>query len=162
MSDGLFQTIKTNFIYIIMAISIIISMIYDYMNKNELKQVEEDRIIPKSTMLHLIALGGVVVIVVIIQMIRGSQDFQKEAFKKTKVPKSHVLNKVNSEEYKKITNDTTRKELEKLYNSTAFKNKLREKGEKPENWNWQLKEKSEKVVYRDHESSNEDEDLSHI
>jgi hypothetical protein len=136
-------------------------MVYDYINKSEIKQTDDERIIPKSTVLHLFALGGIVIIIIVIQMIRGSQEFQKEAIKNPDIPKSHTANKVNKEEYKRITEDTTKKELEKLYNSTAFKQKLREKGEDVKNWNWQAQEKAHKVVYRDHESS-EDEDLSYI
>jgi hypothetical protein len=161
MSDSIFQTIKSNLLYILMLIAIVISMVYDYIYKSEVKHTDEERIIPKSTMIHLVALSGIIIIIVVIQMIRGSQDFQKEAVINVKVPESHAANKVNKEEFKKVTANTTKKELEKLYNSTAFKQKLREKGEDVKNWNWQAKEKAERVVYRDHESS-EDEDLSYI
>lgn len=162
MAESTFQTIKTNFIYILMFIAIIASMIYDYINKKEEKvNNDEERLIPKSTVLHLVALGGIILIVIVIQMIKGSKDFQKEAVRNTKVPRSHVVNKTSPDEFKRVTEETTRKELEKLYNSAAFKQKLREKGEDVKNWNWQAKEKAGQVVYRDHESS-EDEDLSHI
>ncbi len=161
MAESTFQTIKSNIIYIIMLIAIIVSMVYDFINKTEKKTNDEERLIPKSTVLHLVALGGIILIIIIIQMVRGSQEFQKESIKNTKVPTSHVTNKMSGEQYKRVTEETTRKELEKLYNSTAFKQRLREKGEDVKNWNWQAKEKAEKTVYRDHESS-EDEDLSHI
>jgi len=70
---------------------------------------------------------------------------------------------INKEEYNKQTEESTKKELSKLYNNPKYQRMLIEKGKDKSNWNWQTKEKESKTIFREgKESSDEDEDLSYV
>jgi hypothetical protein len=69
----------------------------------------------------------------------------------------------SKEEYEKETQETTNKELLKLQNNPKYQQMLRERGVDKANWNWQTAEKEKSNVHRDgKETSDEDEDLSHV
>jgi len=63
-------------------------------------------------------------------------------------------------QFEQLRNYYTRRELEKLCNSDQFRQMTQEKGKDLTNWNWQLKEKAMKDVYR--ENGTESEDISHL
>jgi hypothetical protein len=63
-------------------------------------------------------------------------------------------------QFEQLRDYYTRRELEKLINSDQFRQMRQEKGNDLTNWNWQLKEKAMKDVYR--ENGTESEDISHL
>lgn len=70
------------------------------------------------------------------------------------------LIKQSTYQYEQLRDYYTRRELEKLYNSEQFRKMRQEKGDNLINWNWQMKEKAMKDVYR--EKGTESEDISHL
>jgi len=66
----------------------------------------------------------------------------------------------STHQYEQLRDYYTRRELDKLYNSDQFKQMRQEKGDNLTNWNWQMKEKATKDVYR--EKGTESEDISHL
>lgn len=70
---------------------------------------------------------------------------------------------LNKEEYTRQTEESTKKELSKLYNNPKYQRMMIEKGKDKSNWNWQTKEKESKTIFREgKESSDEEEDLSYV
>lgn len=66
----------------------------------------------------------------------------------------------SSYQYEQLREYHTKRELDKLYNSEQFRRMRQDKGDNITNWNWQLKEKEMKDVYR--EKGTESEDISHL
>jgi hypothetical protein len=161
---GFFTFIKQNLIYCIMFVAIVIALFYNFQNQDN-TQINENKKIEKSNFpLKAIILSAVVAITFIIFMIFSSKQFEETSKKpiNTQTTEKQFVNKVYKGEFKKIAEDTTQRELDKLYSNPKFRTMLEKKGDKVENWVWQTKEKEKKVVYRDRESSDEDDHLSQI
>ena len=164
---GFFTFIKQNLIYFIMLIAIIIALFFNFQNEENI-QINENKNIEKIEKSKLpfkaIILSAVVVITFIIFMIFSSKQFEETSKKpiNTQTTEKQFVNKVSKREFKKITEETTQRELDKLYSNPKFRTMVEKKGDKIENWVWQTKEKEKKVVYRDRESSDEDDHLSQI
>jgi hypothetical protein len=159
-----FSTLKQNFIYIVMFGAIILAIFYSQDNKTDESIVEgEDQGLeiakPKFPLKYILSVG-VTLLVFIIVMVLNSKSFSNDAKKTQPVQKSFVARQ-SKEDYEILKAETTRRELEKLYQSPNFKRMHDRKGDNPSNWIWQTKEKDKKVVYRDNESSG-DERLSQI
>jgi hypothetical protein len=158
--DDLFQTIKTNVLYIAMLIILLVSLVYQFLQKPE----DDGDQRPKKTMAFYVALfGGIFFIVtLVIYLIKNSKDFQKDAQDNPVVEKSPVA-RISKSEYQKQADETTKRELEKLMQSEKYKKMKESKGNDPKKYNWQTAEKEKRTIYRDNEDSdNSDDSLSKV
>lgn len=162
--NGIFHTLKENSIYILMFFSIVAAIYFNYTN-DEVKSEnqENDSNQNKKFSLKIIIVSLVVVVIFIFFMVMNSKTFEESAKRPDPTAEKSYVNKLTTQEYNKITENTTKRELEKLYNNPKFKKMAEQKGDKQENWVWQTKEKEKKTVWRDRDQSDEDIDnLSQI
>jgi hypothetical protein len=164
----MFTSIKQNLIYIVMFGAIILAIFYSSdFNKSEVKldgQENDDNIdvglVKKSKFpLQVIIVVSFVLVGFIFLMVSGSKQYVQEAKKET--PKKSFVGRMTKEEFETAKKENTRRELEKLMQTPQFKQMVEQKGDDPKNWIWQIREKEKKTVYRDRESS-DDENLSQI
>jgi heme/copper-type cytochrome/quinol oxidase subunit 2 len=162
--NGIFQTFKQNFIYIVMFFSIVGAIYYNYTTQEVEGENEQDNTNPNKKISFRVIIASLVVIVTfIIFMVMNSKSFEESAKRPDPTAEKSYVNKLTTQQYNKITENTTKKELEKLFSDPKFKKMYEQKGNKPENWVWQTKEKEKKTVWRDREESDEDIDnLSQI
>lgn len=168
MAD-LLTIVKENFLFILMFLGIIGSMIKDFMDKAEIviKDVGEfdpahERIIPKSTLVHIALIAFLVVLTLLYKMFSESREFIQEASYGTPKRRKYFANRISPEEYNRQAAEMTRKEQEKLFRSAAYQRMLQEKGEDRKNWVWQTSEKQKKAVWKDNDDSEELDHLSKI
>lgn len=76
--------------------------------------------------------------------------------------KAYVEQVSKNQEYDKITKETTQREIKKLFDNETFKKMIEEKGENPENWNWQSREKAKKTVFRQRDENKSDTSDEHM
>jgi len=97
-----------------------------------------------------------------IQYIKEEQNIsiQNELSMEDQIRSDPYLIRQSNSEYEQMKDYYTKLELEKLYNSDKFKKMMQEKGNNIINWNWQIREKYAKDVYR--EKGTESEDISHL
>lgn len=76
-------------------------------------------------------------------------------YQKERVYTSYV-NRQTEEDYRKITEETTQREKQKLYKSWEFANMFEKKGDDEANWNWQMRDRirGRRNVISDDELSN--------
>jgi preprotein translocase subunit SecG len=153
--DGVFQTIKTNFLYVTMFLILVTSLVYQFINKSDEADSQRPK---KGSSFYLALFGGIFfIIILIIYLIKNSKGFQKDAQENPVVEQSRV-GKVSEEEYKKQTEENTKREIEKLMQCEKFKKLKAVKGEDPKNYNWQIADKAKKTVYRENEDSDDSDD----
>ena len=159
---GLFSVLRRNCIYILMFLAIISVLLFKsfFIQEEEISINSENK--ENSSPLKIILIIGGALLFFIVFMIFDSKSFERKALRNQPEQKAFAT-QVTSEKFNESAKETTRRELDKLYQSEEFKRMQRSKGNNPESWNWQVKEKSKKVVYRDNnESCSEDDDLSQI
>jgi hypothetical protein len=110
--------------------------------------------------LKVIIMVGSVLILFIIYMVYSSKSYMEQAKKGN--PQVSYTSRVSKQEYESITKEATEREIEKLMRNPKFQKMVEEKGDEPKNWIWQTKEKEKKTVYRDRESSCDEDNLSEI
>jgi hypothetical protein len=161
---GLISLMRRNCIYILMFLAIISVLFFKSFFIQEEEILVNSEKLENSHPLKIILIIGGALLFFIIFMIFDSKSFEKKALRSQQETFTKAFaTQVTQEKYNESKRETTRKELEKLYQSDEFKKMQRSKGNNPESWNWQVKEKSKKVVYRDNnESCSEDDDLSQI
>lgn len=164
--EGLFATIKKNILYVFMVVAVIIAILYSNglpENKKE-KDINTDidtsEVKSSNSILKILAIVLVIGGAFIYFMISGHQDYIKQAQKGSE--EKSFVSRLSKEDYSKITEDTTKRELEKLMTNPKFKEMLGKKGDDPKNWIWQTRDKEKRVVYRDRESSDEEDNLSQL
>lgn len=146
-----------NFVVILMLSGIV----YHFYNKSQSdgrqEQPDKEKIVPREYTLYIIL--GVVLIIfcVFFQMISESKVYQKEA-KVTKPIQKSYTKRMTTNEYNHIAEETTKKELDKLYQSREFQEMIKRKGTDPSNWVWQTKEKEKRTVWRE----DNDDDVSNL
>jgi hypothetical protein len=154
---GIFQILKDNLIYIIMAFILLAAIYYSTQNSEESNMDGSKLMFYLKVILVVLIVGGIFVFL----NVSGARSFEQEA-KNTKPRMKHYTQKKTREEYEREKQSVTEKELQKLYQSDKFRNMVREKGNDKAEWVWQTKEKEKKVVFRENESCDEDEHLSQI
>ena len=181
---------KKNFIYLFMIIAIIVSIYHKYTITENPRVVEE--ILEQTTKTqeattiqeHLIQFWNKflefkgtrnfkytifsTILLLIIgfawTIYKGKKSFAKEELKKKQLKQSTLFAEPiqDKSKYELITKETTKKEIEKLYENVKFKKMLNEKGETTENWNWQSREKAKRTVFREEKSDTSDEHMSQV
>jgi hypothetical protein len=185
---------KKNIIYIIMIVAIVLTMIYrpEVPESDSAEPLQED--IPqelqnlkervklalngtrskfkefrRSQYFFYVIVPSLLIIIAsfIWNVKKGKATFVNEQVKKSikQSKKLFAENVQNREEYDMITKETTKKEIEKLFENERFKTMVDERGENQENWNWQSREKSKKVVFREvgeGKSDTSDEHMSQV
>jgi hypothetical protein len=152
--ESFLRKLKKNFLYIFMLIAVVTSLILEIYNKNlkeengiEVTVNEKTNFLPKYTIGLIVAsIIGFIAI-----MAKNSKDYQEQSRREQKDFVRYV-EPVPREEYQKITEEVTKKELDKLYQSPDFKKMLAEKGRDQKNWAWQSREKEGKAAWREEES----------
>lgn len=169
---GLISFIKNNFIYFAMVVGIIGSVFYDkfvnYKHYDPSKGHNEHEIIDKfANQKPKFPFYTVIIIVLFIlyfvfDLVRNSKTFVQNGGRNVH-RKPIYTNRISKEEYQHQKNDVTDRELQKLFQNPNFKNISEKKGQDKKNWVWQTKEKEKKTVYRERESSDDENDrLSQI
>ena len=155
-------------VYIIMAVAIIVFIfISDDSGKildKFLKLLENPT---KRMPILAIALAILAILIIFISLaVIGSRKFKVTEDKKLKSlegkSKKTFVKQLTKEEYEIVKQETTKKELEKLYENPQFQTLLNERGTDSKKWAWQSREKEKRVVYRDNEDSEEIDHLSQI
>jgi len=114
-----------------------------------------------------IALAVLSILIIFVGVaVSGSRKYKDTADKKIKSleAKSNktYVKQLTKEEYEIVKQETTKKELEKLYENPQFQRLLNERGTDSKKWAWQSREKEKRVIYRDNEDSEEIDHLSQI
>ena len=164
-------SIYSNIWYLVMGVAILVAVFYQKVYSVEVPIVKSDldlsdnmievnslnQKIPKPAIILIV----VIILILLVVIIRNSKDFENQV-KIQKTPTKYVAKRITKEEFDRQKNDTTKKEIEKLYNSPSFKRMLNQKGEDPKNWIWQTREKDKKVAFRDDVNSEDEANLSQI
>lgn len=164
---NLLQKINSNIFFYGMFIAIIISMIHHHFFEEKTISTDSDSktLIDQFLQKHkinLIILVFVFILFCLWLFIRNFIEFKEE----TTNPQSHYIKVftqklITKEELQKNSEEATRRELKKLFENPQFQKMYEEKGDDMTNWNWQSRERAQKVVYRDNESCS-DSELSKI
>ena len=162
-------SIKNYLIYIIMAAAIITMMFFSEFVREEAHIIEEeihkftDKEMKKKLILPIILIVVVILIIFIVSSVRGSKNFiQTQEKKQIDQSRKTFVKRLTGEEYERSKEETTQKELQKLYENQKFKKLLNERGSDSKKWAWQSREKDKRVVYRENEDSEDIDRLSQI
>ncbi len=114
------------------------------------------------TLLILISSFAIFFFVFIIIHLKENQNssIRNENEIEDKIKSNPYLIRQSNYQYEQYKDYYTMKEVEKLEQSEEYKDMKKQKGEDLMNWNWQIREKYNKVVYR--EQGTESEDISHL
>lgn len=155
---------KNYIVYFLMLIGIIVAIFFKNLKhqEEEVAEILKEENKSKSFNMYIILGAILIFLIVVIQMIKGSKEFEKQV--KVETPKKTPVyaNRLTLEEYEKRKQETTTKELDKLRSASKFQKMLQAKGEDEQNWNWQIREKSKKSVYKENEDSDDIEHLSQV
>lgn len=110
----------------------------------------------------IIGILGIMVYIYFTILKKSSEDYFQEQKNNRGKFKPVVANTISREQYKKITEETTKQELEKLYKSKEYQDTLKKKGTDTKNWVWQTRKKAKKTVWREGDDSDDLDNLSQM
>ena len=113
------------------------------------------KFIPKYTLI-IIFIGFLIYL-----FSENNENYNKELKYREKYPIQYTR-RLNNEEYERECEETTERELQKLYNSQKFLQMYSEKGVDKSNWCWQTSEKKKKKNWNDRDSDIKSEELENL
>lgn len=162
--ESFLRKLMVNALYTSMLVAVLIYLVEKYFI-HPITDSQEDKkskhnLVPIQFLYYMIPIVLLIVTLFFYKMVEESKQYQKEA-KVTKPVQKSFTNRISKEDYSKLTEEITRKEIEKLKQNPKFREMINQKGNNPANWVWQTQEKEKRTVWKE-ENDDDVENLSDI